>query len=173
MPSERTGAREWSRRLRTPARCELAAAADQPRDGGFSAVEILITLVLMGTVILPLIDAAWSSVKASATSREVAQIETVLQNAADRVNRAPTSCDYSLYVQAAAQAEGWDPSLATAGYQYYVPGASALASTPGSWASGACPIAGRTSRLIQMVTITVTTDRGLVTRTIKVVKSDV
>ena len=143
------------------------------RDTGFSLTEVVIAVALMGIIIVPLISATFTSVSASSTSRQVAEIETVLQNAADRVNRAPVGCNYDLYVKAAAQSKGWSADLASATYQYYVPGSSAKAADPGSWASGACPNGERTAGLVQMVTITITTDTGLVTRTIKVVKSDV
>lgn len=131
------------------------------------------TIVLISLVIIPIIDATFTSVKASSTVREVAEVETVLQNAADRVNRAPTLCDYNVYVQAAALAKGWQASQATAVYQYYEPGSSALASTPGTWQSGACPGGTRTPRLIQLVTITITSESGSINRSIQVVKSDV
>ena len=45
---------------------------------------------------------------------DLAQIETVLQNAADRVNRAPLKCDYGQYVKAAAQAAHGDRAKQTA-----------------------------------------------------------
>jgi len=147
------------------------------RDEGFSLTEVVIAVALMGIIIVPLMSATFTSVAASSTSRQVAEIETVLQNAADRVNRAPVGCDYDLYVKAAAQSKGWDGNLASATYEYYVPGSSARAADAGSWASGGCPIVDglpvRTAGLVQLVTITITTDTGLVTRTIKVVKSDV
>ena len=90
-----------------------------------------------------------------------------------RVNRAPTQCDYLIYAQAAALSKGWAAESVTIDYQYYVPGASALASDPGTWASGACPTGGRTPRLIQLVTVTITSPSGDINRSVKVVKSDV
>ena len=53
------------------------------------------TIVLIALTILPILDATFTSIRASTTVREVAEVETVLQNAADRVNRAPTLCDYT------------------------------------------------------------------------------
>ena len=143
------------------------------RDGGFSLIDILCSVALIGIVVLPMLDATFSAVSTSSTSREVAEIETVLQNAADRVNRAPTGCDYTVYVQAAAQSKGWDADRASATYKYYVPGASAKASDSGTWADGGCPNGVRSPGLIQLVTVTITSDSGHTTRSIKVVKSDV
>ncbi len=143
------------------------------RDRGFSIVEVMMTITLVSIAVIPLMDATLTSIRASSVARESAEVETVLSNAADRVNRAPTLCDYKIYVEAAALSKGWPADRATATYQYYVPGASALASDPGTWASGACPGNARTPRLIQLVTISVTSASGNVTRTVKVVKSDV
>ncbi len=143
------------------------------RDSGFSLIEVVMTITLVAIAVIPIMDATLTSVRASAVAREGAEVETVLANAADRVNRAPTLCDYTVYVQAAAVSKGWPASKVTATYQYYVPGASALAATPGTWATGACPGNVRTPRLIQLVTITVTSETGKVTRSVRVVKSDV
>ncbi len=134
----------------------------------------------MGSVILALINATFTSVKASSSARESAEIQTVLQNAADRVNRADPGCDYLLAVQAAAMSKGWQASQATATYQYYIPGVDALAAHPGTWtpatpgtaATDACPGGTRTARLIQLVTISIIDTNGQ-QRTIQVVKSDI
>lgn len=149
------------------------------RDRGFTLVEVVMTITLISVVIVPIIDATWTSVRASSTAREVAEVETALQNAADRVNRAPTSCDYHVYVEAAALAKGWPATRASAIYQYYIPGSSALASDPGSWTApgsattDACPGGNRSARLVQLVTITMSSDSGSINRSIQVVKSDV
>ncbi len=87
------------------------------------------------------------------------------------MNRAPRRCDYDVYVEAAAQSQGWEPNRATATYRHYVPGTSSL--QPGTWVNGACPTAGLDELLVQMVRITVVSPDGSVTRTIEVVKSDV
>lgn len=142
-------------------------------DSGFTLVEVVMTIVLISMTIIPILDATFTSIKASATVREVAEIDTLLQNAADRVNRAPTLCDYSVYIQAAALAKGWDATNVSGEYQYYVAGASARAADAGHWESGACPNNARTPRLIQMVTISARTESGSIKRSIQVVKSDV
>ncbi|MFN8022384.1 MAG: prepilin-type N-terminal cleavage/methylation domain-containing protein [Acidimicrobiales bacterium] len=158
---------------------ELDVCPDAPpvahgaRDGGFSLVEIVVAIALVAIAIVPIMNATIQSIRASTMAREGAEIETVLANAADRVNRAPTQCDYLIYAQAAALSKGWAAESVTIDYQYYVPGASALASDPGTWASGACPTGGRTPRLIQLVTVTITSPSGDINRSVKVVKSDV
>ena len=132
-------------------------------------------------------DARSRGIKASTTALKCAEIQTVLQNAADRVNRADPGCDYSIFVKSAVQAKGWPATQATATYQYYSAGTDALAINPGKWMSAqtaplngpgptkfdACGPSGmRTARLIQLVTISITDLSGH-TRTMQVMKSDV
>ncbi len=140
-------------------------------DDGFSIVEVIMTIVLMGIVLLPLMNAAITAVKSSSSSRRVAELQTVLLNAADRVNRAPVKCDYLVYVEAAAQTKGWAPEQATATYEWYQPGATAAVA--GTWQPGACNGPTPTLNLVQRVTITMTSPEANVSRTIQVVKSDV
>lgn len=146
------------------------------RDHGFSIVEIVIAIVLMGTVVIAVLNAVSTSVKASSLSRSAAQVETAVVNAADRVNRAPKRCDYTIYVQAAVQTEGWPPETASVTQEYYVPGPDATAE--GTWATGAtgssgCSGPAPTDLLVQRVTISITSPDGKVRREIEVVKSDV
>lgn len=146
------------------------------RDRGFSLVEVVITISLMGLITIPVMSAVMVSVRASATSRQAAQVETALVNAADRVNRAPVKCDYTVYAQAAVQTQGWAPSAVSLTQSYYVPGATAAAT--GTWAQGpgttpACAIATPTDGLVQKIRIVITSPDGQVTRSVEVVKSDV
>jgi prepilin-type N-terminal cleavage/methylation domain-containing protein len=150
--------------------------ATPSRDQGFSLVEVVITIVLMATVLLAIMDASIAGVKASTSASDLAQIETVLQNAADRVNRAPLKCNYDQYVKAAAQAAKWDPALATAAYWWYSPGVDARAT--GTWntpvvPNNACSTPGVAGKDVQLVKITVTSPTGRVTRSMQVVKSNV
>lgn len=166
--------RTW--RLRAPNR----VLQRERREAGFSLVEIMITVSLMAIIIVPLLMAASTTIKASASSRNLSKVDTVLNNAADRVNRAPELCDYTIYIQAAALSQGWTVDEVSATYQYYQPGSSATVS--GTWASGACagcpptvacPGGTPEDGLVQRVTITVSSPNNVVQRTMEVVKSDV
>lgn len=149
-----------------------AGSNDGTRDAGFSLVEAVITLALVGIAMLPIILSVQTNLKVSAQTHTIAQVETVLVNAADRVNRAGEGCDYNVYVEAAALETGWKSQQAVATYQYYVPGATSPVDA-GTWVTGACPGSQRPDGLVQKVTITVTSPDGKVTRTLVVVKSDV
>ena len=146
------------------------------RDRGLTLIEIVIAITLMAVVVGAILSAVATTISASATSRSAAQVETALVNAADRVNRAPKRCDYTIYAQAAAQTQGWDPSTVSLTHQYYIPGADA--SSTGSWAVGTpdapgCSGAAPTDLLVQRVTIELTSPDGEIHRSIQVVKSDV
>lgn len=141
------------------------------RDTGSSFVEVVVAVVLVGTTLVSLLTTVMTTVTSSSQSRSLSQVNTVLQNAADRVNRAPKRCDYAVYVSAAAQSQGWAPTTAVSTYEHYVPNTNP--SLAGTWAAGACPLAGADELLVQRVTITVTSPDGKVSRSIQVGKSDV
>ena len=141
-------------------------------NGGFSLTEVIITVALMSTVILALVAAAGVTVKISAASRGATKIESLLDNAADRVNRAPAQCDYKIYVEAAALSLGWPASSVSIQYQWFQPN-DAGPSSAGAWNTGSCPGGVRTDELVQLVSITAASPDGRIQRTIQVVKSDV
>jgi len=135
-------------------------------------VEVVVTVTIMAITMIPLMLAALMTVEASSATRTASRVETVLANAADRVNRAGESCaGYDVYVQAAALAEGWEGDRATATYHYYSP--ANPTTIAGTWVNGTCPGLTRPDGLVQKVTITVISPDGKVTRTLEVVKSDV
>ncbi len=148
---------------------ERGVAESPVLDSGFGLVETVVAITLMGIAVIPIMVAGMVSVRASAQTRMAAKVETVLGNAADRINRAAEGCDYHVYVEAAALSEGWDVSQAVATYQSYQPAASPT--ILGTWQPGACP--GGVRPAVQKVTITVISPDGKLQRTMQVVKSDV
>lgn len=159
-------------------------------DRGFSFVEILVTVVLLGTVVLSIIVATQTSIIASRVNRESARVESALLNAAERIERADRDvfrCKLDGLVNAATQYSfGVDASEADAYYsvdQWYLDPVL-------GWTNEACPdrngngifgvdAAGNEDvldfydGLVQKVVITmISPDNGL-TRTLEVVKGDV
>jgi predicted metal-dependent hydrolase len=141
-----------------------------------SLVEVVISIVLMGTVVAAILNAVTTSIRMSSVSRDAAQVETVVVNAADRINRAPIRCDidgYTEYAVAAVRSQGWWTNegefaqAANVRHEFYDP----TASPP--WREGVCPADDFGKRLIQRVSVTVTSPNESVSRTIQVVKSDV
>jgi prepilin-type N-terminal cleavage/methylation domain-containing protein len=146
-------------------------------DGGYTLVEVLVTIVLMTVVVVPVIEAVITSIRVSSTSRSAAQVETALINAADRVNRAPSGqCDYGRYARAAVQSQGWAADRATVTHAYFDPNPDADPLTAdGVWVLQPCPsgVPSPPSNLVQRVIITVASPDGSVRRSTEVVKSDV
>jgi prepilin-type N-terminal cleavage/methylation domain-containing protein len=146
------------------------------RDRGFSIIEVIVTLTLMAVVLVPILSAVAVTVRSSSQGRSAAQVETALVNAADRINRAPKTCDYTIYAQAAVQSQGWEPDRATVQHSYYKPGPSPSFADGASatWVEGqACEFSTATEGLVQRVVISVTSPDGDIRREMQVVKSDV
>ena len=146
------------------------------RDSGVTLIEMVIAIVLMGTVVVAILNATSTSIRTSSVSRDAAQVETVVVNAADRINRAPITCElrgYQEYAVAAVRSQGWwtnEGEFAQAAdvrHEFYDPAASP------PWREGVCPVDDFGKRLIQRVTVTITSPKETVSRTIQVVKSDV
>jgi type II secretory pathway pseudopilin PulG len=140
-------------------------------DGGYSLVEVIVSIALISTVGLALLAAANSAVTLSSSVDNLAKAETILSNAADRVNRAGRQCGYEIYAELAAVTEGWQASQVKVVEKHYDP--SSATSTPGVWADDACPGSIVTPDLVQLVTVTVTLPNSSTQRTIQVVKSEI
>jgi prepilin-type N-terminal cleavage/methylation domain-containing protein len=147
-----------------------ATERDARRDAGFSLVEMVVTVTLMGLAMIPILIAALSLIKTSSYNRNATKVETVLANAADRVNRAKESCNAESYqgvVNAAAQAQQWGVDRVQAQFSYYEP-----EPTP-HWTDGLCAPNTLAKDSVQMVRITVTSPDGKVHRSMQVVKSKI
>lgn len=148
-----------------------AVGSGEHRDAGSTFIEILVTIVLLGTVVIAVLTAVQTSMRVSTVNKDAARVETALLDAVDRVNRADRSsfpCDLSGPVVAAVEVQGW-PSGTAAVEQWYL--------DSGVWTHGsaelpACPEVGLTQGLVQRVMVTVTSPDGDISRSIQVVKSD-
>lgn len=142
------------------------------RDEGTTFLEVLIAVILLGTVVIGILAAMRAGVIASSTSREAAKVETALLNASDRVSRAPLKCiegGYVPYVEAAiAGWEGDGEATVTVRHLQYDPDDGVFADS--TWAAGPCPASGSQ---VQRVTITITGPDREVTRSMDVIKSKV
>ena len=139
------------------------------RDGGFTLIEVIVTLTLMAVVLLPILNAVALTIRSSSQGRAAAQVETALVNAADRVHRAPMSCQYEMYAEAAVpQFKDFAVSVS---YAYYAPNAPPAA----RWVPQACEDGMDLPRdgLVQRVVVSVTSPDGDVRREMQVVKSRV
>jgi type II secretory pathway pseudopilin PulG len=139
-------------------------------DRGSTLTEIVVTIVIMGIIVVPVTNAVIGVIRSSSTNRGLSQVETVLTNAADQVNRAPRGCDYTEYVQTASRALGWPLTSATIVQSHFVPAATPVQA--GTWVPGACVGATPDDLLVQLVTITVRNPETGAQRTLQVVKSD-
>lgn len=145
-------------------------AARRPDDDrGSSLIEVLISIVLIGMIVVSMLAALRSGIVASSLVFEGAKTETVLLNAGDRVSRAPQLCDYEIYVDAAAQAEGWPDSATSVVTERLV---ANTGDPVNDWAPQTCPDDVRPFD-VQRMTITATDPDGAITRTLTVVKSNV
>ena len=154
--------------------CARSHAAGDDR--GFSLVEVLVTIVLVSTSVLAVLGSVQANIVASSRSRSAARVESVIVNVADRINRAPNVCDYTIYATAAALTEQWPASAVSLTQQHYKflkydPNST----TSGNWLTGACAseLSSPPDLLVQRIAIKVTSPDGKVSRTIEVVKSDV
>lgn len=141
------------------------------RDRGYSLIEIVIAISLMGMVIIPVLAAVKAGIQVSSVARSAAKAETAIVNAADRINRADLSCDYTLFAEASVQVEKWPPSAATVTQKWY---SHQLKDWVDEGPGGdGCPYANVTEDLVQLVTVTIKVPNSDIERTIQVVKSNV
>lgn len=139
------------------------------RDRGVTLIEILVTIVLTGTIVIAIMAAIRTSIVASSTVYEAAELETVLLNATDRVDRAPQLCNYEQYVDAAALAAGWTANETTVTVEHLV---SNTGNPATDWAPQPCPDDVQPFD-VQRLVVTASTPDGSITRKITMVKSDV
>lgn len=154
---------------------EPADASSRRRDAGVTLVEVLITIVLLGTMVAGILTLTQTSIIASKTSEEAARVESALITAAERVERADRlqfPCDDTLPapVEAAAQLK---LGVSEDDVENYAWIETEHLDGSGRWAPGACPGGVYQPNLVQRITITmVSPDTGL-SRSLEVIKGDI
>ena len=164
---------------------------DEPKrarhpDAGFSLVELIVAISLMGIATTSVLGGLWTATSASNITNDKSKVEAVLSSAADRLTGwayLPCPGDdanggYLPVVQAAAGSVGWPSSTVTIlGIGYWSPTGDAA----GSWVAEnglggtECnqAVGLSTSRTLQKVTLRVTAPDGRTVRELEVVKNDV
>ena len=133
--------------------------------GGFATVEIVISIVLIGTLVASILTAVRVNVIASSVVQDAAGLETALLNAADRVDRATIrDCDYQNEVAGGAP----DGFVITVVEEMLIDNPTGNPAT--DWIPCAVPIQAFD---VERLTITATSENRQITRTMTVVKSDV
>lgn len=126
------------------------------RDSGVTFIEILVAIVLLGSVVLAVLAATRTSITASSTSRAAADVESRILAVADDIERAEQTCEGTL------EFRGED----------VLDKAEHL--TDAGWQIGACPVVDESPRLepnlVQRFTVTVWSKDRSVSRSIQVVK---
>lgn len=154
---------------RQPARRPRHLPDESRRDRGFNFVEVVVTIALLGLVMVPVLAAVSALIRTSQVNESAAQVETLIVNAVDRVNRADRAsyqCDYTPAIEAAVGTVGWPPTSVAVVHEH-------LGVVSGTWEPTGCPGGVVNPLLIQRVTITITNpDEGL-TRSIQVVKGGI
>lgn len=158
-------------------------APDQPvRDRGWTLPEVLVAIVLTGSLVIPVILASWTVIRASAVTDDQAAVEAVLGAAADELAVAGwQSCpvetgDYLAVAQTAASRVEWPASAITIdSIRYWDISTNSWSSTNPFAGSGSCemiPTIAASSRM-QVVTLRATSPNGNQTRTLDVVVAEI
>jgi prepilin-type N-terminal cleavage/methylation domain-containing protein len=173
-----------------------AAGRARRGDRGFTLTEVLVSIVLMGTVITVILSAILTLVRVSSSTSDTAKVEAVLTSAADRLaGWAYLSCPeandsgYDVIVSAAADDVDWGhvDAVVITSILYWDPLLNAdtdAATDPhpadGGWAdtnalvgSDGCGEDVNFTRTLQKVTIEARSPDGEIVRQLEVVKSNV
>jgi prepilin-type N-terminal cleavage/methylation domain-containing protein len=155
------------------------------RDGGYTLVEMLVAIVLMGSIVLSIMGGMWAVVRASRQNDERAKVQAILGAAGDALTngehlKCPEPKDdqtetYLGLVQKAAKNVGWDESTVDiSAYRFYNP-ASGDWETNNSIQGTQCnPRVFLTQeRTMQKMTIVVTAPGGGYSQSIDIVKVDI
>lgn len=167
-----------------PSRCQLPGERDS-EDGGYTLIEMLVAIMLMGTVVLSIMGGMWAVVRASAQSDERAKSQAVLGAAGDALtNYGHINCPepeddsmntYLGLVQKGATNVGWAlDSVQITAYQFYNPATNTWEPNNSVQGTECDPGAGLTpEKTMQKMTVTVTSPTGRSTQSVDIVKVDI
>lgn len=172
----------YLRRRRTHGR---EPGADEPRDPGATLIEILVAVVLMGTIVVSVLVALQVTTRASKVDRDQANIYAWLQAASDEVyNGERTSCTagrpaviaaYDTLVQNATPPPGWGTggTITVTNVQFL-----GRSSPDGEfeWGDGfcfeVCPLYCESPLFTQKVTIRAVAPNGALSMIMETIKSE-
>jgi prepilin-type N-terminal cleavage/methylation domain-containing protein len=158
------------------------------RDRGYTLIEMLVAIVLMGGIVLSIMGGMWGVVRASKSNDERAKVQAVLGVAADALIAStphvycPEPKDDNVFLtyitqaKKAADSVGWEKStVEITSYKYWNSAAGTWSNTNSSLASGQCSkqAAFTPNQTMQLITLRVTSPSGSVVGTLDVVKTDV
>jgi prepilin-type N-terminal cleavage/methylation domain-containing protein len=154
---------------------------DRRNDGGYTLIEMLVAIVLMGTIVLSIMGGMWAVVRASRQNDERAKVQAVLGAAGDGIsNYRYIACPevdegYEQFGQKAAASVGWPlESVSIIDYQYWNPETDSWADSNSIQGSECNENVGlTTSKTLQKLTIRATSPSGGYSGTIDIVKSDI
>ena len=151
------------------------------RDSGYTLIEMLIAIVLMGSIVLAIMGGMWAVVRASSQNDERAKVGAVLGNAGDAIsNYRYVACPeidgvYDQFAEKAAESVGWLPSnVAIVRYQYWNPVSEDWDDSNSIQGDDCNPLIGlTTSKTPQKLTIRATAPSGNYSATLDIVKTDI
>ena len=155
-------------------------------DAGFSLVELIVAIALMGIATTSVLGGLWTATSASNITNDKAKVEAVIASAADRLTgwgylpcpAADAGGGYLPIVQAAAGTVGWPATTVTIlDIGYWSP----TSDSTGSWVAQnglggtECnqAVGLSTARTLQRITLRVAAPDGRTVRQLQVVKNDV
>jgi prepilin-type N-terminal cleavage/methylation domain-containing protein len=169
---------------RRPVETHADRVRNQREDHGYTLIEMLVAIVLMGSIVLSIMGGMWAVVRASRQNDSRAKVQAVLGAAGDSIinykhwNCPETNQAYVQWAQKAASSVGWESStVAITQYRYWDPSApgvdkwkptNSLSPTECNSLAALTPI-----KTLQKLTITVTSPDGQYTNSLDIVKADI
>jgi len=158
-----------------------AERLEERPDRGYTLVEILVSIVLMGTIVLSIMTGMWTVIRVSRQNDDRAKVQAVIGSAADRIaNYQYVACPedantYQVIGEVAASVVGWEAtSVEIIRYQFWDPDIGSWADNNSIQGADCNQSVGlTTSKTLQKMTVRVTSPGAGYSSTLDVVKSDI